>query len=252
MTWLRENESRKSFAHHFVSYLLRQTPRMHWDLRWSDVETLLVSTLKHLWGQKLHPVGVLKSSVFLCRNVALPKALLYSAICSGAIVLILLLPWGRRWHRTAKGSTSTYHRQYAVYNRIRRQRSGGPLGIWQLHGNNLSAIATKPTFNPTCTRWATKTGSSWRASQENIQSDAWSQAKLGCNVARNPIPAVIPPKDLGIRKLCPRSWIMLNLSDLRIWIAFNKEHNVSTRVCNVAIYSWIFCDLSILSWAFME
>ena len=23
---------------------------------------------------------------------------------------------------------------------------------------------------------------------------------------------------------CPRSWIMLNLSDLRIWIAFNKEH----------------------------
>lgn len=116
----------------FPSYLLRQTPRMHWDLRWSDVETLLVfSSLKHLWGQKLHPVGVLKSSVFLCRNVALPKALLYSAICSGAIVLILLLPWGRHWHRTAKGSTSTYHRQYAVYNRIRRQRSGGPMN-WNL------------------------------------------------------------------------------------------------------------------------
>ena len=138
-------------AHHFVSYLFRQTPRMHWDLRWSDVETLLLcfSTLKHLWGQKLLPVGVLKSSAFLCRNVALPKVVAifcYMLWCHSADTVTSLRPSSDIW--TAKGSTSTYHRQYAVQSDTSTE-IGWPneleFGNYHLQQNNKTHY---PTFHP--------------------------------------------------------------------------------------------------------
>ena len=148
-SWLRKNESSTPFflenysriIRGIPSYLLRQTPGIHWDLRWS-IDSARgfgpTSFETSHWGQKLHPVGVLKSSVkcFTCGgmmwNVAL-KALL----CSGTMVVggayvsetlwpnrfkltytclwwCWLLPWGPHWHRTAKGSTSTYHSWCAV------------------------------------------------------------------------------------------------------------------------------------------
>lgn len=48
---------------------------------------------------------------------------------------------------------------------------------------------------------------------------------------------------------CPRSWILLNLSDLRIWIAFNKEHkrfNKSMQCC------YLFLDFFAIFQFFLE
>lgn len=232
------------------SYLLRQTPRIHWDLRWS-VEVFswnFARRLKHLRSETPSCGCFEVLSFFEMSKWCSPKGvamLLYSAICSGAIVLVVL-PWGRHWHRTAKGSTSTYHRQDAVQSDTSAE-IGWPnwnLAItWVFFRNkthnfppNLHQVSHKDLVVLACL-----TGKKGAAI-------AWSQAKLGCNVARNPIPAEIPPKDLGMKLWlavnCPRGWIMLNLSDLRIWIAFNKEHkrfNKSMWCCYLFLdFLWSF------------